>query len=164
MNMYFIATNRVFRLIAGVVWFTALLPLSTFASSGGAQWGYEGREGPNNWGTLSSKYETCSEGRSQSPINVGGTTSADLGNIEFDYKSTPARIVNNGHTIQQNYNPGSGIRVQGEIYKLLQLHFHSASENTVKGESFPLEMHLVHKSDSGRIESNVVIGASESFY
>ena len=33
----------------------------------------------------------------------------------------------------------------------MQLHFHSPSENTIDGKSFPLEMHLVHKDAQGNL-------------
>ena len=60
-------------------------------------------------------------------------------------------VVNNGHTIQFNYQPGSSITIGGKRYDLLQFHFHSPSENTVDGQPYPLEMHLVHKSADGRL-------------
>ncbi len=33
--------------------------------------------------------------------------------------------------------------------KLLQLHYHAPSEHTVNGNSFPMEMHFVHKHEDG---------------
>jgi carbonic anhydrase len=37
-------------------------------------------------------------------------------------------IVNNGHTLQVNAEPGSRLQVEGQSFELLQLHYHSSSE------------------------------------
>ncbi len=110
-----------------------------------AHWSYEGEEGPAEWGELDTLYETCANGTSQSPIDLTGATAQDLTNIAFYYQPTTLRLENNGHTIQVNYNAGSYIVVDGDHYELKQFHFHSPSENTVDGNSYPLEIHLVHK-------------------
>ena len=36
-------------------------------------------------------------------------------------------------------------------YKFLQFHFHAGSEHTMHGTRYPLEVHLVHASDDGRL-------------
>ncbi len=114
-------------------------------------WGYSGAEGPSEWGNLSSDYAVCGTGMGQSPIDISHSVKADLGAIEVDYKSDGLSILNNGHAIQVNHNGGSYIKAQGKLYKLLQFHFHSPSENTYGGSPFPMEMHLVHKSDHGEL-------------
>ena len=43
----------------------------------------------------------------------GGGHGANVTPIEFDYRLSPLDLVNNGHTIQQNYVPGSAITVGG---------------------------------------------------
>ena len=47
----------------------------------------------------------------QSPIDISETSGASVEPIEFDYHLTPLEIVHNGHTVQVNYQPGSGITV-----------------------------------------------------
>jgi carbonic anhydrase len=37
------------------------------------------------------------------------------------------------------------------VFKSWQFHFHQPSEHTVNGQSYPLELHLVHKLDSTAI-------------
>ena len=71
--------------------------------------------------------------------------------IAFDYVPRSAEIVNTGHTIEVNVNWGSGIIVGDIRYEMLQFHFHRGSEHTVAGVRFPLEMHLVHRSDDGAL-------------
>jgi carbonic anhydrase len=39
----------------------------------------------------------------------------------------------------------------GENWDLLQFHFHHPSEHQIKGQSFPLEIHLVHRSSQGNL-------------
>jgi len=120
-----------------------------FASDTSAlQWTYKGHAGPEQWGDLAPQYATCGTGKAQSPIDI--TTAQDRASaITTHYRETAVDVVNNGHTIQLNYAPGSTLVSAGVEYSLLQLHFHSPSEHTVNGKSFPVEMHLVHKSAEG---------------
>jgi len=120
-------------------------------ASGGAHWSYSGEAGPGHWGELSHDYAACKEGRSQSPIDLTGMVDIDLPAIDFSYGGTALEVLNNGHAIQANYAAGSSITVDGKTYELLQFHFHSPSENTINGHSFPLEAHLVHKNAEGQL-------------
>ncbi len=121
------------------------------ASSGSSHWTYEGESGPEHWGTLSPQYATCSTGSNQSPINLHAAYEAKLDRVAFSYQGTPLNIINNGHTIQVNYQPGSTVTVDAQTYELLQFHFHTPSEHKVNGESFKMEMHLVHKKGEGEL-------------
>jgi carbonic anhydrase len=121
------------------------------ASGGGGHWGYAGEGGPEHWGDLSPQFAACKEGRKQSPVDLTGMVDVELPAIEFAYGMVPLEVLNNGHTIQANYAAGSRIAVAGQTYDLLQFHFHSPSENTINGRSFPLEAHLVHKAADGRL-------------
>ncbi len=57
-------------------------------------------------------------------------------------------VINNGHTIQVDYPPGSYIKINGEIYQLLQFHFHTPSEHTVARNAYGMELH-VHQNQAG---------------
>lgn len=116
-----------------------------------AHWSYSGATGPAHWGSLSPEYALCSTGRSQSPIDIVSPSARDLSNIVFNYQPAPLNIVNNGHTVQVNYAPGSFIQIDGERFDLAQFHFHSPSEHLVGGAQAAAEMHLVHKSADGRL-------------
>jgi carbonic anhydrase len=125
---------------------------ATPASSHTPHWTYEGEEGPEHWGELSSEYATCSGGTKQSPIDVTGTIEGDLANIAFDYHVvSPLHIINNGHTAQIAIPSGSSMTLDGMTYPLKQFHFHSPSEHTVDGVADAMEMHLVHITDDGAI-------------
>ncbi len=116
-------------------------------------WTYTGNEGPEYWGDLSPEFSTCKTGMNQSPIDIDTTIfDADLPPISFDYNMlTPSNITNNGHTVQVNIWSGGTVSIDGIDFKLKQFHFHTPSENTINGQSFPLEAHFVHLSDKNEI-------------
>ncbi|HYV66504.1 MAG TPA: carbonic anhydrase family protein, partial [Myxococcales bacterium] len=72
-------------------------------------WSYEGAKGPAHWGDLKSEYAACKTGKHQSPIDIRNEKPADLPAIEFSYAPAPFRIVDNGHSVQINVDPGSSI-------------------------------------------------------
>ncbi len=114
-------------------------------------WGYKGEAGPENWSRLDQKYAMCGMGRNQSPIDLGGFVEADLKPLKLAYRAGAADIVNNGHTVQIGYAPGSTLTVDGHMFELKQFHFHAPSENHINGKSFPLEGHLVHEDKDGNL-------------
>jgi carbonic anhydrase len=127
-----------------------------------ATWGYSGRTGPAHWGDLSAAYSLAKTGRHQSPIDISKTTGKKLKNIEFRYKPSRIKIVYNGHTVEDLQDQKSSIIVDGTTFHLKQFHFHSPSEHTINGKHTPMEMHLVHASDAGRIAVvAVMIGESK---
>ncbi len=134
-------------LLGHMAFFTPSLHASS--PSHGAVWGYEGTNGPANWGELG--YRQCSAGQSQSPVDIPSTARHSRERLEINYFSSPTRVVNNGHTVQFNYKPGSFIKVSGKRYDLVQFNFYSPSENTVSGNAYPMEIHLVHKSVDGKL-------------
>jgi len=132
--------------------YAALLLLTPAAWAGsGVGWGYEGDVAPTHWNTLDAQYATCGSGKNQSPVNITHTIKADLKPLQLHYSSTLAEVVNNGHTVQVNVNPGSTVSVEGETFALKQFHFHSPSENTIQGKSFPMEAHFVHANKAGQL-------------
>jgi len=116
-----------------------------------APWGYGGDRGPTSWGQLKDEFSVCSQGKNQSPIDITGSLASSIEPIDIHYQPTHLNVLNNGHTIQVNYDPGSYIMVEGKKFNLLQFHFHSPSEHTVNGKHYLMEMHLVHKSKDGEL-------------
>lgn len=114
-------------------------------------WTYEGKEGPEHWAEIDKAYAACQQGHRQSPIDIRDAKPADLPPIQFDYKATPLHIINNGHTIQINYAPGSFITVGSKRYQLTQFHFHHPSEERINGKGFEMVAHLVHAGSDGRL-------------
>jgi carbonic anhydrase len=87
----------------------------------------------------------------QSPIDIEQATPAHLPPIQMDYQSAALDIVDNGHSIQVNFPPGSTLRVGEKTFRLMQFHFHHPSEEHVNGRGFPLVAHLVHQDSDGHL-------------
>lgn len=112
-------------------------------------WGYEGGTGPEHWGEMEQDHEKhlmCREGVHQSPVDLRNVQGLHLSRLNIDYSVSPIQITNNTHTIQVKYQPGSFIVLGDEIFELIQFHFHHPSEHLVNGKKFPMEIHLVHKT------------------
>lgn len=116
-----------------------------------AHWSYEGATGPNQWATLDDDYRLCRTGRNQSPIDIPASLLVQPSSLSVMYQPIPLQVLNNGHTIQVNNTADASIMLDGERYNLLQLHFHTPSEHTLAGRSFPLELHFVHKNAAGQL-------------
>jgi len=134
---------------AGVAWCADFAgpKIARAAEPGAVHWGYEGADGPSHWGSLAPDFSPCARGQQQSPIDLtdAGIIRANLGALAFDYHPTPLRIVNNGHTIQVNYGPGSTLTARGKKYQIVQFHFHTPSEHTRNGKLSDMELHIVHQ-------------------
>ena len=124
---------------------------ATPALAEGKHWSYAGHDGPADWGELDPAFAACKIGKVQSPIDIRDAKVVDLPPIKFDYKRSPLKVIDNGHTIQVNYAPGSSIDVGGTRYELVQFHFHKPSEEKIDGKSHAMVIHLVHKGADGKL-------------
>ncbi|MBN1252857.1 MAG: carbonic anhydrase family protein [Bacteroidales bacterium] len=112
-------------------------------------WTYQGENGPEHWAEI---VPNCNcGGLAQSPIDIGGDIiDVDLIELKTDYQTDSIDVINNGHTVQLNYQSGKFIFAD-EVYNLTQFHFHTASEHTLNGVQFPMEAHLVHLTTDNKI-------------
>ncbi len=129
----------------------SLSPLIVLADEVQPHWGYDGTANSTAWGKLSTDFSKCELGVEQSPIDIKGAVTGSSMPIVFNYRSSPLLVVNNGHTIQVNYAPGSSISIDGEKYALLQFHFHTPSEHQIAGKAAAMEVHLVHRNPAGKL-------------
>jgi carbonic anhydrase len=116
-------------------------------------WSYSGANGPAKWGTLSKEFKDCKVGEAQSPIDIPDEKArkGDLAPLLFNYKPSPLRIIDNGHSIQVNYAPGSFVTIEGKRYELVQFHFHKPGEEKINGKGHDMDAHLVHKGPDGKL-------------
>ena len=145
-----------FVVMTATVFLAASGPLN---AEGEHHWSYHGSTGPTKWGTLESDYTECALGKRQSPIDIrdADATKGELPVIHFDYKPSPLEIIDNGHTVQVDYAPGSSITVQGKRYELVQFHFHKPSEERINGKSSDMVVHLVHMASDGNLAVDAVL-------
>jgi carbonic anhydrase len=114
-------------------------------------WAYGGDTGPESWGMLKPEFKTCMMGKRQSPIDIRDGIKVQLEPIQFEYRQTPFKVLDNGHTVQVNLEPGNSITVLGRRYDLLQFHFHRPSEERINGRQYEMVAHLVHKDMDGKL-------------
>jgi len=123
-------------------------------------WGYGPNNGPSRWGKLNKDWRLCAEGKQQSPIDLAGAQPKKMDAMKLELPTANLKIVrqthvlhalDNGHTIQINYDGGETLEIGGHSFALRQYHFHSPSEHTVNGRRYPMEMHLVHLSQDKKI-------------
>ncbi|RNA33998.1 carbonic anhydrase 4-like [Brachionus plicatilis] len=149
-------------LIARLSAFT-VAPRTTTQPANSEEWNYKNK-GPDYWAVA---FENC-RAESQSPINiVGSSATFDRGLRDFVFlnynRIISWNVVNNGHSISASPIPTESNKpfIRGsdftERYNLLNFHFHwgfniyQGSEHLLNGNKFPLEVHLVHQSPSGKI-------------
>src|ERR1700741_4099307 len=128
-----------------------------FAVFGAAQehpqhaWDYGEARGPSHWGDLKPEFALCKSGHHQSPIDIRNPHQADLPSIRFEYKPSRLHVIDNGHTVMVNYDPGSSITVGGKTYVLKQFHFHRPSEEKINGQAYAMAVHLVHADQEDKL-------------
>lgn len=114
-------------------------------------WSYSGEGGPDSWGALADEFKTCKLGRMQSPIDLGGADIEGRISVRANYRPGQMSILNNGHTVQVNFPDGSILSSGISHYKLVQVHFHTPSEETVYGVPYPMVAHFVHTDHAGNL-------------
>lgn len=118
-------------------------------------WTYEEENGPKEWVSVDPSYYACGGGYEQSPINIEKESvweEKSFKNIQINYNPTKFNVVNNGHTIEVKDPTGENtLTIDGQEYKLMQIHFHLPSEHQLNGQTFNMEGHLVHQTEDGKI-------------
>lgn len=118
---------------------------------GAKHWSYSGEGAPAQWGYLEPGFSLCRLGKQQSPVDIRVQGSGKPAPIDFAYTASSAEVVNNGHTVQINLPDAGGFKLDGTEFKLAQFHFHTPSEEKIRGVAYPMVAHLVHKSAAGNL-------------
>jgi carbonic anhydrase len=107
------------------------------------------------------EWAVCGKGQRQSPVDVVATRPGPATPLRFEYHPAALRIVNDGHTVRVRFASGgpagSKLYLGGEALSLQQFHFHTPGGDKLRGEEFPMGMHFLHKSASGRLVSLVLL-------
>lgn len=128
-----------------------LLGASPVLASGDVHWTYAGHAGPDHWGELKPEFSTCRLGKMQSPIDLAQANTSGQIPVSANYVPAPLTILNNGHTVQINFPAGSTMTSAGHEFYLVQVHFHTPSEEAINGKHFPMVAHFVHKDANGAL-------------
>lgn len=122
-------------------------------ASEATHWGYEKDISPEHWAELSENFKMCSAGKNQTPIDITDAyVVTEKHHIDIQYNVSPEHIVFNGHTVQVNTNTNDDYLIlDHEKFYLKQFHFHTPSENTIEGKSYPLELHFVNANADGQL-------------
>jgi len=139
------------RSLLAITWWVALAVFGAAQEHTQHAWDYGDARGPSHWGDLKPEFALCKSGHHQSPIDIRDPHRVDLPSIRFEYKPSRLHIVDNGHTVMVNYDPGSSISVGGKIYALKQFHFHRPSEEKINGQAYAMAVHLVHADQEGKL-------------
>lgn len=136
--------------VSAVALASALITVPVVASDG-PSWSYTADRGPGHWAELSPAYAACGAGQNQSPVDIATPLEAALRGPAIEYQETGRQVHHDGHTLKVTFPPGNAIVYEGERYRLRQLHFHVPSEHHLDGKAFPMEAHLVHEAEDGRL-------------
>ncbi|NCS94794.1 MAG: carbonic anhydrase family protein [Leptospira sp.] len=121
-----------------------LYPLILLFVVGGCQF-------PSKGITASYNYATCQLKQRQSPINLieNSIKAKNALNLSICYATHHQIAKNLGHTVEVEVEvENEGIVVfKNKTYRLIQYHFHTPSEHKLNSKIFPMEMHVVNRSN-----------------
>ena len=129
-------------------------PSASASSTTAPEWSYEGNNDPAHGGEIAEECRDRPEAR-ESPIDIDlrTLTPSSSAPVAVSYVPTSFSVENNGHTIEAMPADlhADSIVIDGTTYYLQQFHFHATSEHLINGASAAAELHLVNKSDDGKI-------------
>jgi len=108
-------------------------------------WGYDETTGPANWGRLHPTFHTCLKGQTQSPINIERALPQTLPYVRYRYQKAQAKVKYDGRLVRLEVVDGGEVVVARRHFRLKEVLFHSPSEHTVDGRTYPIEAQLVHQ-------------------
>lgn len=117
----------------------------------------------------------CSKGMFQSPIEINSSQTQvcrSKCNLLFYYRGSRCNIVRSGRTLLLNYDGGSHLVYNGNIYELERISFTSPASHIIDKTKGAMECQLYHKApDTGKIlvlsiilEVNEASSPSKAFF
>lgn len=117
---------------------------------------------PNNNG-YGTKYPSCS-GVEQSPINIDTDIilqCKSLCQLKTMFKNSKCKVKYNNSLLTFKMSSGSFIEYKGSIYELSEISVHTPSLHTIDGESFDMEILLIHRI-SEKSEENKISNSNDN--
>jgi carbonic anhydrase len=119
------------------------------SADGTATFSYSGDTGPGFWDETSSACATTSTSQ-QSPINIDeARVDTSLTTLDTRLEKSSFTLKNPGYTVVATPETASTLYLNGTTFTLLQFHFHTLSEHTIKGERSVMELHAVFRDGDG---------------
>ncbi|MED6182171.1 hypothetical protein PIB30_026162 [Stylosanthes scabra] len=119
----------------------------------GYDYGQGHPKGPEQWGKINPDWKLCSDGKSQSPIDIQSKSVKEFSDfvwLQTEYKPASAVLTNRGHDLAVVWKEDAGkLILNGTDYNLLHCHWHTPSEHKINGKQFIAELHMVHESSKG---------------
>ncbi len=147
--------------LGGMLMVTLLMLALTLVACGGeevveeveetVEWSYSGAGGPENWASLSADNARCGDGTQQSPIDITGYELGSSPPISFSYRKEAEAVTNGGHLISVRYPTGNRLGFGERTYQLETVTAHTPSEHHIDGNSYPLELQLLHSQVFGDV-------------
>ncbi len=125
--------------------------LAVPAAAAEKDWSFGDGVTPERWSTINSAYALCDAGLNQSPIDLGQANAR--GNVELsgNYGEANGTLKLGKQKVQVDFLEGMGMTSGGKPFGLVQVHFHTPSENAIDGKRFPLVAHFVHATAAGEL-------------
>lgn len=113
-------------------------------------WSYDGATGPDAWASLDDAFGACGTGQAQSPIDILPRRS-DAPEEIVVYRPVTGTIVDDGHGLSLEVSGAAFIVIDGTRFDLVSMRVHTPGEHTIAGDTFPMELQLVHRSKAGAV-------------
>jgi carbonic anhydrase len=123
---------------------------ATPAPTTNSAWTYDGATGPDAWGSINPDYIQCSQGKKQSPVNLAWKKPTKKGaRLDFSYTPSPVTVNLSSPVPQLQFGGGNQMLLNGKVYNLDHIEFHSPSEHQLSKNSMSLEIQFIHKAIEG---------------
>jgi carbonic anhydrase len=121
------------------------------SSEAHASFSYTGDTGPGFWDEINSECATTSTSR-QSPIDIDkAAVDRSLTPLDTDLQGTSFTLTNPGYTLKATPATSGTLTLNGIRYTLLQFHFHTLSEHSMKGKHSVMELHAVFQDENSNL-------------
>lgn len=111
------------------------------------RWDYDGQYSPEHWAQLDPQFKFCKIGYNQSPINIQNTAEFTNDDLKFVYQKIQFRKNQAKHNLELIANNRTHLLRGKRKYFVRRILFHRPSEHLLQGNSYSLEMQIMHKSD-----------------
>ncbi|MBZ6379304.1 carbonic anhydrase family protein [Pacificimonas aurantium] len=128
-----------------------LCATAALADTSVRDWVYGDGDVPEKWSIANEDYAACDAGAMQSPIDLNMANAYGDIDVAASYGTAPGDLKLGPGKVQVDVEPGMGMISGGDLFNLLQMHFHTPAEHALDGTRYPLVLHLVHATSEGRL-------------